>query len=83
MPNTRMLTSMTNKCTLRPMKSQTQDKLNKKMFEPLEGPVSIEKGNGRRISYATVKRFTDRLKRQALSKKTSIAAILCEGGPNA
>lgn len=52
------------------------------MFEPLEGPVSIEKGNSRRVTYAAVKRFTDNLKRQALSKKTSIAAILREGGAN-
>ena len=67
---------------LQTMKLQTHNKLNKKMFEPLEGPVSIEKGNSRRVTYAAVKRFTDNLKRQALSQKTSIAAILREGGAN-
>jgi predicted DNA-binding ribbon-helix-helix protein len=57
-------------------------KLNKKMFEPFEGPVTIKKGNGRRVSYITVKRFTDNLKEIAAKKRTSIAAILSEHSQN-
>ena len=72
-----MLTRIQNKSNL-----QTRDtqmiKLNKKMFEPFEGPVTIKKGNGRRVSYLTVKRFADNLKEIAAKKRTSIAVVLSE-----
>ena len=51
-------------------------KLTKKLFEPLDAPVSIERGNGRRVSYIAVKRYADGLKEIALKKRTSIAAVL-------
>lgn len=51
-------------------------KLNKKMFEPFEGSVSIQKGDGRRVSYLSVKRYADTLKELALKRRTSIAAVL-------
>ena len=51
-------------------------KLTKKLFEPLETPVSIDRGNGRRVSYVAVKRYADGLKEIALKKRTSIAAVL-------
>ena len=51
-------------------------KLTKKLFEPLETPVNIERGNGRHVSYVTVKRYTDSLKEIALKKHVSIAAVL-------
>ena len=56
-----MLTRMQNKSNLKPRDTQ-MIKLNKKMFEPFEGPVTIKKGKGRRVSYLTVKRFADNLK---------------------
>lgn len=72
-----MLTRMQNKSNLRPRDTQ-MIKLNKKMFEPYDGPVSIKKGNGHRVSYLTVKRFADNLKEIAAKKRTSIAAVLSE-----
>jgi hypothetical protein len=54
------------------------DKLTKKLFEPLEGPVTLKKGNGRRVSYLSVKRYADSLKEFALKRRTSIAAVLSE-----
>ena len=76
-----MLTRMQNKSNLKPRDTQ-MIKLNKKMFEPFEGPVTIKKGNGRRVSYLTVKRFADNLKEIAAKKRTSIAAILSEISQN-
>lgn len=72
-----MLTRMQNKSNLKPRDTQ-MIKLNKKMFEPYDGPVTIKKGNGRRVSYLTVKRFADNLKEIAAKKRTSIAAVLNE-----
>ena len=53
-------------------------KLTKKMFEPFEGSVSIQKGDGRRVSYLSVKRYADSLKEIALKRRTSIAEVLGE-----
>ena len=72
-----MLTRMQNKSNLRPRDTQ-MIKLNKKMFEPYDGPVSIKKGNGHRVSYLTVKRIAENLKEIAAKKRTSIAAVLSE-----
>ena len=56
------------------------EKLTKRMFEPLEAAVILKKGNGRRVSYLSVKRYADSLKEIALKKRTSIAAVLSEVG---
>lgn len=53
-------------------------KLTKKMFEPYDGAVTLKKGNGRRVSYLSVKRYVDGLKEVALRRRTSIAAVLSE-----
>jgi hypothetical protein len=54
------------------------EKLTKKMFEPLDGVVTLKKGNGRRVSYMSVKRYADTLKEIALKRRISIAAVLSE-----
>ena len=76
-----MLTRMQNKSNLKPRDTQ-MIKLNKKMFEPFEGSMTIKKGNGRRVSYLTVKRFADNLKEIAAKKRTSIAVVLSEISQN-
>lgn len=76
-----MLTRIQNKSNLKHRDTQ-MTKLNKKMFEPFEGPVTIKKGNGRRVSYITVKRYADNLKEIAAKKRTSIATILSELSQN-
>ena len=50
-------------------------KLNKKMFEPFEGSVSIQKGDGRRVSYLSVKRYADSLKEIALKRQIGRAHV--------
>lgn len=64
------------KKTTEPKDVRMCGKLTKKLFEPLDAPVNIERGNGRRVSYVAVKRYADGLKEIALKKRTSIAAVL-------
>ncbi len=64
------------KKTTEPKDVRMCGKLTEKLFEPLDAPVSIERGNGRRVSYVAVKRYADGLKEIALKKRTSIAAVL-------
>ena len=53
-------------------------KMTKKMFEPYDGAVTLKKGNGRRVTYLSVKRYVDGLKEIALKRRTSIATVLSE-----
>ena len=71
-----MLMNESIKCTLDQKDAQMCGKLTKKLFEPLETPVNIKRGNGRRVSYIAVKRYADKLKEIAIKKRTSIAAVL-------